>query len=128
MCQFILDDKVLVFVFTTCSTIDDQILYLLCLGLPYVPLGWQEDSQKALELFLVSFDRVFENWIPEEEPEDVEVLCRGGETESDSTIDRRGVSMGGGTIEGCKQGHPTKVIVGLIQELKGTTRSLNNCK
>lgn len=103
-------------------------LYLLCHGLPYVQLGWQEESQKALELFLVSFDRVFESWIPEEVPEDVEVLARGGETESDSAIDRRGVSMGGGTIEGCKRGHPTKVIVGLIQELKGTTRSLNNCK
>ena len=88
----------------------------------------QEETQKALETFLVTFVRMFEHWTPEE-PESVETLGQGKETEGSVVCESEAKSFpNGGIIEGCTRGHPTRVIVGLIQELKGLTRLFTNCK
>ncbi|KAH9551888.1 hypothetical protein CY35_09G037400 [Sphagnum magellanicum] len=83
-----------------------------------------EETQKALECFLVSFVQIFEDWAPVDEPQPTEVQIHVGEFIRINDIDREaGGSMSGSTVVGCKQGHPKRVTLGLIDELKGMTRS-----
>ncbi|CAK9883045.1 unnamed protein product [Sphagnum jensenii] len=83
-----------------------------------------EETQKALDCFLVSFVQIFEDWAPVDEPQPTEVQIRVGEFIRINDSDREaGGSMSGSTVVGCKQGHPKRVTVGLIDELKGMTRS-----
>ncbi|CAK9238386.1 unnamed protein product, partial [Sphagnum troendelagicum] len=83
-----------------------------------------EETQKALDCFLVSFVQIFEDWAPVDEPQPTEVQIRAGEFIRINDSDREaGGSTSGSTVVGCKQGHPKRVTVGLIDELKGMTRS-----
>jgi hypothetical protein len=89
----------------------------------------QEETQKALDCFLVSFVQIFEDWAPVDEPQPTEVQIHVGEFIRINDSDREaGGSMSGSTVVGCKQGHPKRVTVGLIDELKGMTRSFTACK
>jgi hypothetical protein len=88
-----------------------------------------EETQKALECFLVSFVQIFEDWAPVDEPQPTELQIRVGEFIRINDSDREaGGSMSGSTVVGCKQGHPKRVTLGLIDELKGLTRSFTACK
>lgn len=93
-------------------------------------LPWQEETQKALEAFLVCFVKTFKNWVPTEPPQAaVTGLVHIGEIEgSSSEFSEPEVSVNEGTVLGCTQGHPTKIIVGLVEELKGVIRSFTACK
>ncbi|CAK9237200.1 unnamed protein product [Sphagnum troendelagicum] len=85
-----------------------------------------EETQKALDCFLVSFVQIFEDWAPVDEPQPTEAQIRLGEFIRINDSDREaGGSMSGSTVVGCKQGHPKRVTVGLIDELKGMTRSFS---
>jgi hypothetical protein len=85
----------------------------------------QEETQKALEAFLVCFVKTFKNWVPTEPPHAAGTgLVHIGEIEgSSSEFSEPVVSVNEGTVLGCTQGHPTKIIVGLVEELKGVIRS-----
>lgn len=82
---------------------------------------WQEETQKTLESFLQNFVRTFKDWTPVEHVQAAELLQAAdndGSLHDDS----------GKTVVGCIQGHPTKVIVGLIRELKAVIQAFTACK
>ena len=89
---------------------------------PLYAILFQEETQKTLEYFLVNFLRTFVNWTPAEDwyRGEVPTLTAGveGSIYGDSSK----------TIVGCVHGHPTKVIFGLIRELKAVIQIFTACK
>ncbi|MCO5595748.1 hypothetical protein L7F22_049796 [Adiantum nelumboides] len=83
---------------------------------------WKELSQKsdtvaeaeqALAEFLKAFLKTYENWVPEE-------LLVG--IDQNISLKERCI------VFGCKSGHPTKVILGLTNELKNVTKMIGELK
>lgn len=76
-----------------------------------------DETQKTLEYFLENFVRIFANWTPAEDMHWSEAPSQVAESEGsfygDSTK----------TVVGCIYGHPTKVIFGLIRELKAVIQT-----
>jgi hypothetical protein len=85
-------------------------------------LKFQEETQKTLEYFLVNFVRTFVNWTPAEEWHRGEVPTQTAESEGSIYGDSSK------TVVGCIHGHPTKVVFGLIRELKAVIQIFTACK
>jgi hypothetical protein len=81
----------------------------------------QEETQKTLESFLQNFVQTFKDWTPVEHVQAAEILQAA---DNDGSLHKDS----GKTVVGCRQGHPTKVIVGMIRELKAVIQSFTACK
>jgi len=80
-----------------------------------------EETQKTLESFLQNFVQTFKDWTPVEHVQAAEILQAA---DNDGSLHKDC----GKTVVGCRQGHPTKVIVGMIRELKAVIQSFTACK
>lgn len=108
---------------------DEKVLHALWQG--YKESLGKDESEKALEIFLVYFLRVYEGWMPGDlgneymlgSPSLDVVSSSQGSVEHvfSSTNPANKESR---TVVGCTFGHPTSVVVGLAQELKGVISSL----
>ncbi|GBG64136.1 hypothetical protein CBR_g40583 [Chara braunii] len=104
------------------SSGDDEVM-LSDLWQGYQEATSLENGQRAFEAFLMSFIRVYENWTPTENPvplsqlhpTDVPPRPVYGEGLFGTPLLQGGQ---GDVIIGCASGHPTRVILGLVQELK----------
>ncbi|KAH9329817.1 hypothetical protein KI387_001925, partial [Taxus chinensis] len=71
----------------------------------------KEEKENSLQAFLSHFLQVFEDWKPadwQNQTSDVATLLPSSQVTSSS----------GNSMEGCAAGHPTRVILALIQEMK----------
>jgi hypothetical protein len=76
----------------------------------------QERSAKAFDAFLLTFIRTFEDWKPPDAPSEG----------TDSNASSEDVART--PLYGCDIGHPTRVVVSFVQELKNVTRVITECK
>jgi len=83
---------------------------------------FQDETQKTLEYFLENFVRTFANWTPTEDSHRGEAPTQASESEGNIYGDSSK------TVVGCIHGHPTKVIFGLIRELKAVIQIFAACK
>lgn len=71
----------------------------------------QEKAAKSFDAFLQEFIRTYEDWTPPDTPGEI-----AGGTAAFVSEDLRT------PVSGCETGHPTRVVVGFVQELKNVTR------
>lgn len=88
----------------------------------FMSFEFQDETQKTLEYFLENFVRTFANWTPAEDLHRGEAPTEAAESEGSIYGDSSK------TVVGCIHGHPTKVIFGLIRELKAVIQMFAACK
>lgn len=87
-----------------------------------MPFEFQDETQKTLEYFLENFVRTFGNWTPAEDLHRGDAPAQAAESEGSI------YGESSKTVVGCIHGHPTKVIFGLIRELKAVIQTFAACK
>ncbi|KAJ7525246.1 hypothetical protein O6H91_17G043300 [Diphasiastrum complanatum] len=98
----------------------------------YQEASSQDETQKALEAFLVKFNEYFKNWRTTDSHNAVTLdslstgviqpLVDHEKHEGSDIVDASAEKTV--NFEGCVYGHPTRVVVGLVQELKALAKTI----